>query len=123
MEFSKSQAGTSSSAFPKKKKINRKVNQLQEIKPTCFCRAGLQHLRYESDNFRHKIQMNALALADTTHTVGTLSVISEYHVFANSDDSASCWALLDINTRRVNLIEKCKPAGHRVSSQKKIIKC
>ena len=53
--------------------------------------------------------MNALALADTTHTVSTLSVISEYHVFANSDDSASCWALLDINTRRVNLIEKCEP--------------
>ena len=76
------------------------------MEPTCFCRAGLQCLLHETDDFRDEIQMNALAFADTTHAISTLSIISKHHIFANSDDSARSRGLLDINARCVNLIEK-----------------
>jgi hypothetical protein len=63
--------------------------------------------------------MNGLAFADTTHTVCTLSIIPEHHILADGNDSASGWALLDIDTRCVNLIEKSEPVHTKNHSKRK----
>ena len=110
MEFSSSQAGTSSSALPEE--LHEKLTYTyytHSIDPTSFRGAGLQRLRYKTDDFRYEIQVDALALADASHAVGALSVISEDHVFANGYDSTSRGALLDVDARCVNLIKEREP--------------
>ena len=79
------------------------------MKPTSFRGAGLQRLRHETDDFRHKIQVDALALADATHAVGALSVVSEHHVFADGDDGTRRGALLDVDASCVDLIKEREP--------------
>ena len=74
----------------------------------------MQRLRHEADDFRYKIQMNALALADTTHSVSSLRIISEHHVLADGDDGTCGGTLLDVDTGGVNLIEEGKSAKCRL---------
>ena len=58
--------------------------------------------------------MNALALADTTHSVSSLRIISEHHVLADGDDGTCGGTLLDVDTGGVNLIEEGKSAECRM---------
>ena len=63
--------------------------------------------------------MNTLAFTDTAHAVCSLGIIPEHHILADSDDSASGWALLDVDTRGMNLIEEREPVNNNVIHDEK----
>lgn len=59
-------------------------------------------------DFGDDIELNGLALANATHSVGALSVVAKRHVLANSQHSNGVGNMLDIRAGGVDLKNSIK---------------
>mmetsp|Transcript_30879 Transcript_30879/g.42227 ORF Transcript_30879/g.42227 Transcript_30879/m.42227 type:complete len:203 (-) Transcript_30879:224-832(-) len=73
----------------------------------------LQLSLYQFTHFRNYEHTNFLSRADSAHAIGSLHIVSEHHVLAQSQDSHCIDGMLNVHSSGVDLVIESKPSLER----------